>query len=332
MQISVIIPVFNEQASLTALHGEIVQTAESAGLELELIFVDDGSTDGSWDVIERLAGRDARVQGLRFRRNFGKSSALAAGLARATYSWIATVDADLQDNFGEIPKLIAVAEQGADVVSGWKKVRRDPFTRRFSSKVFNALVNRLSGLRLHDHNCGLKLFRREVLDHTPLYGDWHRFIPALAASRGWRVSEVPVEHRPRQHGKSKYGWSRYLTGTLDLMTIRFLTSHRRKPQHVIGSLGLVTMVLGLAGLIYLAFYWWLRVNYYRDWPPVHERPLLLYSVATLLVGTQLMAIAFLAALIVAHRTDMSPDYSIRETVGRPVTNGPCPANHSELKG
>ncbi len=317
MQISVIIPVLNECASLEALHREISQAGAAAQLELELIFVDDGSSDQSWAVIERLAASDPRVVGLRFRRNFGKSAALAAGLARARHPWIATIDADLQDNFGEIPKLIATTQEGSDVVSGWKRVRHDPIFRRISSKIFNALVNRLTGLRLHDHNCGLKLFRREALDHAPLYGDWHRFIPALAAARGWAVAEVPVEHRPRRHGKSKYGWSRYLTGTLDLMTIRFLTSHRRKPQHVIGSLGLATVLIGLAGLTYLAVYWWLRMNYFGDWAPLHERPLLFYSVATLLVGTQLIAIAFLAALIVAHRTDTSPEYSIRATVGPP---------------
>jgi glycosyltransferase involved in cell wall biosynthesis len=323
MQISVIIPVLNEQPSLADLHEEISAAAESHRLEVEFIYVDDGSTDGSWEFICQIAERDPRVVGLRFRRNFGKSSAIAAGLSRARYAWIATIDADLQDNFGEIPKLIAEANRGTDVVTGWKKVRHDPLTRRWASKVFNAVVNRMTGLRLHDHNCGFKLFRRDALANTPLYGDWHRFIPTLAASRGWQVAEVAVDHRPRQHGRSKYGWSRYLTGTLDLMTIRFLTSHRRKPEHVIGTIGILMVLVGMVGMAYLAVYWLLRVVYYTEWTPVHQRPLLLYAVALLLVGAQMLAIASLAALIVAHRANAQPDYSIREETGRGKIDSGC---------
>ncbi len=231
-----------------------------------------------------------------------------------------TIDADLQDNFGELPKLIAESEKGFDLVSGWKRVRRDPFTKRLASKIFNSLVNRVTHLKLHDHNCGFKLFRRSVLGDIPLYGDWHRFIPSLAASKGWTVSEVVVDHRRRKHGKSKYGLSRYLTGIMDLITIRFLTSHHHKPQHILGSLGIVIGSFGFAGLAYLSIYWWLRINWHRDWAPVHDRPLLLYSVAMLLIGAQLVAIAFLATLIVAHRSKETTDYSIAEEIRRPPTN------------
>jgi dolichol-phosphate mannosyltransferase len=313
MKLSIVIPVFNEQDSLPALCDEIEETARQNELDFETIFVDDGSSDRSWAAIEQLSRRHPAVQGLQFRRNFGKSAALAAGIRHATTDWIVTIDADLQDNIGELPKLIARANEGLDLVNGWKVVRQDPLGRRMASKVFNWLVNRISGLGLHDHNCGFKLLRRQILDDLPLYGDWHRFIPVLAASRGWRVGEVEVDHRRRQFGKSKYGLSRFVHGTLDLITIAFLTSHNHRPQRFLGTLGLFSGLLGFLGMLYLAIYWVLRMTLYDHWPPVHERPLLVYSLGALLVGAHLLALGFLAELIVARQGERGLMYSISRT-------------------
>ena len=209
--------------------------------------VDDGSTDGSWAAIEQLAERDPRVLGIRFRRNFGKAAALSAGFDAATGDTIVTMDADLQDSPAEIPKLLAKLDEGLDVVSGWKVDRHDPWHKRWPSKVFNWLVGGLTGVRLHDHNCGLKAFRRDVIHEIRLYGELHRFVPVLAAARGFRIGETPVEHRPRTFGRSKYGWSRIPKGLLDLLTVKFITRFGQRPQHWLGTVGLVALLLGLFG-------------------------------------------------------------------------------------
>ncbi len=313
MKLSVVIPVFNEQDSLRQLHEEIGQAAGRHGFEFETIFVDDGSTDGSWTAIEQIAGADNSVLGLRFRRNFGKSAALAAGIRRATCDWIVTLDSDLQDNIAELPKFIDKANAGFDLVTGWKIVRLDPIGKRLASKVFNWLVNRVSGLKLHDHNCGFKLLRRKMFDDLRLYGEWHRFIPVLAASRGWRVSEVEVDHRRRKFGKSKYGLSRFIQGSLDLITIGFLSSQNHRPQRFLGNLGLFASLIGLAGMLYLAVYWVLLRMVYLEGPPVHQRPLLYYSLGALLVGVHLLALGFLAELLVAERNDDRSHYSISQS-------------------
>lgn len=332
MKYSIVIPVFNEQDSLRQLREEIGQTARGGGFEFETIFVDDGSTDASWSAIEELAAADDSVQGIRFRRNFGKSAALEAGIRRASADWIVTLDADLQDNIAELPKLIAKAEAGFDLVTGWKIVRRDPLSKRLASKVFNWLVNRVSGLRLHDHNCGFKLLRRKMFDDLRLYGEWHRFIPMLAASRGWQVAEVEVDHRRRKFGKSKYGLSRFIQGSLDLITIGFLSSHNHRPQRILGNLGLLASLLGFAGMVYLAIYWVIRMVAYPGWISVHERPLLLYSLGALLVGVHLLALGFLAELLVAERNDDRRVYSIVQTTrdrGVPPKFSVDPADSAE---
>jgi dolichol-phosphate mannosyltransferase len=297
---------------LAQLCDEIDAAARQNGYEIDVCFVDDGSADGSWSVIQQLARSRPTVRGLRFRRNFGKSAALAAGIRRASADWIVTLDADLQDNIAELPKLLAKAQEGYDLVNGWKVIRRDPLRKRLASKVFNWLVNRASGLRLHDHNCGFKLFRRELYHDLRLYGEWHRFVPMLAASRGWHVAEVEVDHRKRQHGKSKYGFSRFVQGSLDLITIAFLSSHQHRPQRFLGYLGLLASGVGLAGMIYLAIYWLLRITSFPDWIPLHERPLLYYCLGALLVGVHLLTLGFLAELIVANRAADRLDYSIAE--------------------
>ena len=258
--LSIVVPVCNEQDNLLPLYAEIVAAVSGATPAFEIIFVDDGSTDGSWKVIAELARTaSANVQGIRFRRNFGKAAALAAAFRHVRGEFVVTLDADLQDDPAEVPGLLAALEKGTpvgqpegigtgvgtlDMVSGWKRIRHDPFHKVWPSRVFNFMVSSLTSVRLHDHNCGMKCYRVEVLREIRLYGELHRFIPVLAAARGFRVGELVVEHRPRRFGRSKYGAWRFVKGFLDLLTVKFLTGFGRRPQHLLGSLGLISFFLG----------------------------------------------------------------------------------------
>ncbi len=314
--LSAVIPVYNEAESLPTLHAELAAVAEAEGYELEIIFVDDGSSDGSWAEVRRLAKGDRRVQGIRFRRNFGKAAALSAGFHAARGELIVTLDADLQDDPREIPRLLAAMEGNCDVVSGWKKVRHDPWHKVLPSRIFNWLVSWLTGVYLHDHNCGLKCYRREVFSEVRLYGELHRFVPVLAAARGFRIGELEVAHRPRKYGHSKYGMRRFIKGFLDLLTVKFLTGFGQRPQHLLGAIGLLCFFAGTVGLTYLTGYWIvetiLGVN-----PMLHERPALIYSVAAMLFGAQLMSIGFLAELITAYTGRDADTYSVVERAGAP---------------
>ena len=312
--ISVVIPVFDEVGTLDELHRELSQIAAARSYDLQIILVDDGSTDGSWQVIEQLAQRDPRVLGIRFRRNFGKAAALSAGFDAAAGEIIITMDADLQDSPSEIPRLLATLDEGLDVVSGWKRHRHDPWHKRYPSKVFNALVGRLTGVRLHDHNCGLKAFRRDVIHEIRLYGELHRFVPVLAAARGFRVGETPVEHRPRLSGRSKYGWARIPKGLLDLLTVQFITRFGQRPQHWLGSVGLISLVLGMLGMGYLAVVWCVTrlPGYGGDPVHLHETAALYYSLVAVLIGTQLLAIGFVAEMIAALVSRDRDEFSIAE--------------------
>lgn len=316
--LSLVVPVYNECDSLRELHRQV--SAACARLEggWELIFVDDGSTDGSWRVIRELSETDHRVRGLSFRRNFGKAAALSAGFQAAQGSVLMTLDADLQDDPAEIPRFVQRLGEGFDVVNGWKERRLDPWHKTEPSKVFNRLVGWLTGLRLHDHNCGFKCLRAEVARELTLYGELHRFIPVLAHARGFRVTEMTVHHRPRQHGVSKYGVVRFLRGFLDLLTVRFLTGFGQRPLHLLGGLGLACASLGAAGLTWLAWLW-VRGNLLAAGTaePIGNRPLLAYSVAALLLGGQLISVGLLAELIVANTRRHNPPFSLRETVGDP---------------
>jgi len=315
--LSIVIPVRDEAGSLVMLHGEIRAVASEHGYDVEAIFVDDGSRDPSWEVIGQLAA-DERVRGIRFRRNFGKAAALDAGFRAARGDTIVTLDADLQDDPREIPKLLEKIGQGCDVVSGWKQVRHDPWHKVLPSRVFNWLVGRMTGVRLHDHNCGMKAYRREVFDEVRLYGELHRFVPVLAAARGFRVGEVVVNHRPRKFGRSKYGVGRFIKGFLDLLTVKFLTGFGHRPQHLLGAAGLLFALLGVVGLGYLAIYWIVaQLNPAWHLTPLHDRPLLLYSLASLLFGGQLMSIGFVAELVTAHLSREMRAYSIAERVNEP---------------
>ncbi len=316
-KISIIIPVFNEEDSLKELHREISAVAEVNQYQVECVFVDDGSTDRSWSVLSELAECDSRVQCIQFRRNFGKAAALRAGAETATGSLLVTMDADLQDDPSELPSMLEKLGDDYDLISGWKRVRHDPLGKTVPSKVFNWLVGFLTGVKLHDHNCGFKLYRREIFDEVKLYGEMHRFVPVLAHAKGFRVGEIPVNHRAREHGVSKYGWSRLPKGFLDLLTVSFLTGFNQRPQHVIGALGLFSLVVGSAGIAYMSVYWVLRVSFEAcsEWVPVHQRPLLVYSLGAFLLGTQLLCMGFLAELIVARGQEGREPYSIRNQLG-----------------
>jgi glycosyltransferase involved in cell wall biosynthesis len=312
--VSLVVPVYNERLSLEELHREILETAERHALDLEIIFVDDGSVDGSWEAIRTLAQKDWRVCGLRLRRNFGKAAALAAGFRSARGSTIVTMDADLQDDPSELPRLIGALDQGNDLVSGWKRERRDPWRRRLASRVFNAVVSWTTGVRLHDHNCGFKAYRDDVVREIRLYGELHRFVPALAHARGFRIAEVAVNHRPRRFGSSKYGARRLAPGLLDLASVTFTTGFGGRPQHLLGSLGLIALLFGLAGLVYLAVLWFMRLSD-PSITPLHQRPLLIYSAAALIMGAQFLSLGLLAELATAYLRRDSDTYSIAEHVG-----------------
>ena len=305
---SFVIPVFNEQDSLVELHKQLNAVTGSLG-SAEFLFVDDGSTDGSWERISGLATSDPRVIGIRFRRNFGKAAALTAGFRLSKGEIVFTLDADLQDDPAEVPKFLAKLSTGFDVVSGWKKIRHDPWHKVFPSRVFNSMVSRKTGVLLHDHNCGFKAYRRNVLDQLALYGERHRFTPVLASAWGYRVGEIEIKHRKRQFGKSKYGWNRFVRGYLDLLTVSFLAKYRYQPMHFFGKQYLLLMAIGavsiIAGLILQLLV-----------------PTISISLAPIIIGCMAMIAAiqfYLAGLRSETALDRDPPcepYSIAETTPR----------------
>ena len=321
-KISVVVPLFNEAESLETLHAELSRVfASSAPGPAEFIFVDDGSRDRSWDVIKTLTARDPRVRAIRFRRNFGKAAALTAGFQAARGAIVFTLDGDLQDDPAEILRFLAKLDEGFDVVSGWKRRRHDPWHKVYPSRVFNWMVSTLTGCRLHDHNCGFKVYRRASLDEVGIYGELHRFVPVLAHAKGFRVAEIEVNHRAREFGVSKYGLSRFVKGLLDLVTVRFITRFGQRPLHVLGSIGLMMLSLGAAAMLVLAVEWLDPAN-----RPIGTRPLLIYSVALLIVGMQLFSLGVLAELVTHYSLRANDTFSIAETAGEaPGGSGGTPA-------
>ena len=316
MKISAVIPVYNEVESLDKLHEELSAVTTANGYELQVVFIDDGSDDGSWEKIEELAAGDARVEAIRFRRNFGKAAALSAGFKMAQGEYVFTLDADLQDDPAEIPRFLEAMEGGLDVVSGWKKVRHDPWHKVGPSRVFNWMVSRLTGVRLHDHNCGFKCYRRPVLAEIRLYGEMHRFIPVLANAKGWKPGEVVVNHRKRQFGKSKYGVRRIVKGFLDLLTVSFLTGFGQRPQHLLGTLGLIGFTAGAVGLSVLTGRWCVDRIWEFDNPiELHKRAIFYYSIVSLLLGSQFMSVGILAEMLTAQRRHVEEEYSVSARVG-----------------
>ena len=310
--LSIVIPVYNEVESLSALHGELDAVAREHGYDLDIVFVDDGSSDGSLEAIARLAAEDPRVRGIRFRRNFGKDAALNAGFRAVRGDFVMTLDADLQDDPREIPRFLAEMEtKNLDVVSGWKQVRHDPWHKVGPSRVFNWMNSVVTGVDLHDHNCGMKCYRRQVVREVRLYGELHRFVPVLAAARGFKIGEGVIQHRPRQFGHSKYGMRRFVKGFLDLLTVKFLTGFGHRPQHLLGTAGLVFLFLGALEMLYLTGYWLVKTFQGID-PRLHQRPALIYSVALLLLGGQLLSMGFLAELITSFHGRESDSYAVAE--------------------
>ncbi|MFN8108983.1 MAG: glycosyltransferase family 2 protein [Thermoleophilia bacterium] len=289
--VSVVVPVFNEHGALEPLLAELLPVVRALGRPAEVVFVDDGSTDGSGDALAEVARREPDVVLVRLRRNFGKAEALMAGFGTARGEVVVTMDGDQQDDPAEIPRMLAHLEQGwFDLVSGWKAQRRDPLGKRLPSRVFNGVTRAVSGVPLHDLNCGFKAYRAEVVRALAIAGDQYRYIPVLAAHEGFRVGELAVNHRPRQHGTSKYGWERYARGLLDLLTITFLGRYRHRPMHLFGGLGLVMLLVGLLVSAYLSV---LRFTGHA----IGNRPLLLLGVLLILVGIQLLTFGLLSEMI-----------------------------------
>jgi glycosyltransferase involved in cell wall biosynthesis len=288
--ISVVIPVHDEERSVALLLDEIRSTLEPLERSWEAVFVDDGSTDGTFSALTRLHARNDEVHVVRLRRNFGKAAALMAGFTQASGGVVVTLDGDLQDDPAEIPRLLAKLDEGYDLVSGWKKERRDPWTRRVLSRIFNVVAGRMSGLRLHDLNCGLKAYRAEVVKGMRIYGELHRFIPVLAHYRGFRISEIPVNHRPRSHGRSRYGVERYVRGFLDLLSVSFISRYRQRPLHLFGGLGLLLGLTGFGVLLYLTI---LKAV----GEPIGERPLLILGVLLVVVGMQFFSLGLMSEMV-----------------------------------
>jgi glycosyltransferase involved in cell wall biosynthesis len=294
--ISVVVPVHDEERSVALLHEELQATLDPLDDPWEAVFVDDGSLDGTFGALTRLHARADNVRVVRLRRNFGKSAALAAGFHQAGGETIVTIDGDLQDDPAEIPRLLAKLDEGFDLVSGWKTKRRDPWRRRLPSRLFNWVTGRVSGLRLHDMNCGLKAYRAEVLRGLRIYGELHRYIPVLAHYRGFRVAELPVNHRPRGHGRSRYGMERYVRGFLDLLTVTFMGRYRHRPLHLFGGLGLL---LGLAGFIVLAYLTVLKAT----GEAIGHRPLLTLGVLLVVVGLQFFSLGLISELLTSQHEE-----------------------------
>ena len=302
--LSVVIPLYNEEKSLAELHNRIILSLQSLSSNYELIFVDDGSTDNSFSVLKNLHKEDDRVKVIRFRKNFGKAAALSAGFKEATGKTIVTIDADLQDLPEEIPVLIKKIEEGYDLVSGWKFKRQDPLVRRVASRLFNFVTTFFTGVKIHDFNCGLKCYRREVTEEIELYGELYRYIPALASWKGFKVGEVKVNHQPRIHGKSKFGGERYVRGFFDLLTVIMLTKYPEKPLHFFGLMGTILSLAGLAINIYMAA---LRLS--GKW--IGNRPLLLLGILLLILGIQFIFFGLMGELIV-FSSQKDTSYTVKE--------------------
>ncbi len=307
--ISVVVPLLNEEESLPELSRQLEQVLERVARgKYEVLFIDDGSTDESFRVIQDIHARNQRFKAIRFRTNHGKSAALAIGFAECKGDVVITMDADLQDDPNEIPSLVAKLEEGYDLVSGWKRKRHDPWHKTVPSKLFNAVTSRMSGIRLHDFNCGLKGYRREVIENVQVYGEMHRYIPALAHWEGFRVTEIPVQHRARQHGVSKFGVSRFLKGYLDLLTVMFTTRYIKRPLHFFGAVGSLFAVIGFVTDLYLVVEWSLGRT------SLSNRPLALFGVAMIIVGVQLISIGLIGELIVKNNLEHQK-FSVRERLG-----------------
>jgi glycosyltransferase involved in cell wall biosynthesis len=304
MKLSVVVPVYNEEESLPELFASLESAMRGLDGDYEYVFVDDGSVDGSLGVLRELHEKSPRVKVVSFRRNYGKSAALSVGFKEARGDRVVTIDADLQDDPAEIPNLLKKIDEGVDLVSGWKQNRQDPWTKTFPSKIFNFATSLLSGLRLHDFNCGLKAYRSDVVRSISVYGELHRFIPVLAAWEGYKVDEIRVRHFKRKYGKSKYGGRRLLNGLFDLLTVMFVTRRALSPLHLFGRIAIVLFLVGAAPQVYFLFHW-------LGGAGLRVRPIMLAGFVTIIVSLQIASIGLLAEMISA-RSARDPNYVFKE--------------------
>lgn len=314
--ISFVIPLLNEEDSLPDLHGAIVRTVESLACPYEILFVDDGSTDQSPAILEALYERDPEhVRVIQLRRNFGKTAALTAGFAQVRGEVIVTMDADLQDDPAELPKLLAKLDEGYDLVGAWRMNRQDPVSKKWPSRLANFTISTLSGIQLHDANCGFKVYRCEVVRDLRLYGDLHRYIPVLAHWKGYRVAEVPVMHHPRRYGQSKYGARRFVRSYIDFLSVLFGTRYLKRPMHLFGTLGSVFAAAGVVVMLYLAVLWLFQGG-------IGWRPLLFFGTTALVVGIQLISVGLLGEMLRNTTFRAEDEYSVRRVWERVAPEPP----------
>jgi glycosyltransferase involved in cell wall biosynthesis len=307
--VSIIVPAYEEAESLPELAERVRAACEETGLSFQVWIVDDGSRDDTWATVQSLHEDDARIAGLQFQRNYGKSAALAVGFERAQGTYVVTMDADLQDDPAEIPALIEKLQEGYDLVSGWKRDRKDPMRKTIPSRFFNWVTRLMSGLPLHDFNCGLKAYRREVVKSVQVYGELHRYIPLLAKWAGYdRVAEKPVEHHPRKYGTTKFGMDRFVKGFLDLITVVFLTRFAVRPMHFFGGLGTLTFTSGFAINL------WLTVDKLVYGHPIGDRPLLLLGLLLILFGAQMFTTGLLGEMVIQPRMEDTNTYVVGEAL------------------
>ncbi len=319
VDLSVVVPVLNEAETLEPLYLQLRDVLSEIGMNYEVIFIDDGSTDDGFKILRELYAQDSRVRVIRLRRNFGQTAAFSAGFDLAYGDIIITMDADLQNDPQDIPSLVEKIDQGYDVVSGWRIKRQDPFlTRRLPSQVANYLISKLTGVNLHDYGCSLKAYRREVVKNTRLYGDLHRFIPALASWMGIQVTEIPVNHFPRTYGRAKYGIGRIIKVLLDLITVKFLLGYATRPIQIFGLMGMLCLTIGTGLGAYLSV---LKLFLGQD---IGDRPLLLLAILLVVLGVQLITMGLLGELIVRvyHEAQDKPTYVVRELLWRKANDRP----------
>jgi len=290
MKLSFVIPVYNEQDSLKQLYSEIIENIKE--YKYEIIFIDDGSTDKSYNILQKLANDDKNVKLIKFRKNFGKSAGLNMGFDAAEGDIVFTMDADLQDDPKEIPQFIKKLDEGYDMVTGWKVKRRDPISKTWPSKLYNKVTSNTFKLKLHDYNCGYKAYKKEVIKELDIYGEMHRYIPALANSLGYKVAEIPVHHRKREYGKTKYGSERYLRGFLDLLTVKLVTGYIHSPLYLFGRIG---FGFGFAGFIITLYLSIMKLGFGI---PLYNRPLLYLGTLLMIIGLQFFSIGLLGELII----------------------------------
>lgn len=313
MNLSIVVPLLNEEKNIEILYQELVDVLSKSDRKFELIFIDDGSTDQSFEILSRLQKNDPRIIVIRFRKNFGQTAALSAGFDNARGDVIVTLDADLQNDPKDIPELLKKLNEGFDLVNGWRFDRKDPFlTRKLPSIIANKIISITTRVKLHDYGCTLKAFRREVTQYLELYGEMHRFIPAIASWMGIAIAEVKVNHRPRTSGKSKYGISRIIRVILDLITVKFLLSYSTRPIQIFGLIGFISGFIGFG----IAFYLTIQRQFYGM--PLANRPILLFAILLIFMGLQFITLGLLAELQARtyHEAQNKPIYTVKEILGK----------------